>query len=233
MSSPALADEGITVGRDISEDTVSAGDSFIVTVSLSSTDSYKAPMIDEDLPEGWTVSMVQDNGALFKESTHEWMWSGHILPGESRDLVYEVTVPSSEKAGTYIIHGKASFYTSSDEYISVPIIGDDTITITGSSSSGNTGNTDDSSSTVSSLTDTSTSSAEIIPEESVEVNKEESNVDPVTGGEPVGELENTEVSRDDVQSQDSEPNTPGFELIMAVSGLLMSLFCVKGTKRQK
>jgi hypothetical protein len=97
MSAPALAGEGITSVRDISKDTVSAGDTFIVTVGLSSTGSYEGLAIDEDLPAGWTVSTVQDGGAIFKESTLEWIWAAPILPGDSRNLVYEVTVPSNEK----------------------------------------------------------------------------------------------------------------------------------------
>jgi hypothetical protein len=56
------------------------------------------------------------------------------------------------------------------------------------------------------------------------VNEEESNVDPVIDEEPVENLANAEVSQDDVQYQDSEPKTPGFELIFAVVGLLMSVY---------
>jgi hypothetical protein len=227
MSAPALAGEGITSGRDISKDTVSAGDSFIVTVGLSSTGSYEGPAIDEDLPAGWTVSMVQDGGAIFKESTHEWIWTAPILPGDSRNLVYEVTVPSNEKEGIYNIHGKASVRASSGNILSIPIVGDNTITVTGSSSSGNTDDPEYSSSGISSSTGTSTSPTETILEDTVEVNEEESNVDPVIEEEPVEKLANAEVSQDDVQYQDSEPKTPGFELIFAVVGLLMSVYLSK------
>jgi hypothetical protein len=230
MSVPALAGDEISCSRDISTDSVSAGDTFAVTVVLSSTGAYSCPVINEELPAGWTVNTVQDGGAIFKESTFEWMWLASIIPGESKTLVYEVTIPSNEKEGSYNINGEASVSeTVIDENgddepprISIPISGDNTIIVTGSSSSENTNDYN-----VPSSTETSTSSIETISEGALEVSEEENDADSIIEDESTEEVATDEGSSTDVQYQDSEPETPGFELIFAVIGLLMSVYLSK------
>ncbi|WP_305063825.1 PGF-CTERM sorting domain-containing protein [Methanococcoides sp.] len=230
MSAPVLAGEGITGSRDISKDTVNAGDTFSVTIVLSSTGSYAAPTINENLPAAWTVSTVQGEGAVFKESNFEWMWFGFINPGESKTLVYEVRVPSNEKEGSYNIDGEVSvsetvINENGDEEphsILVPISGDNTINVAGSSSSESTNDPKDPSST-----ETSTSSIETISEGALEVSEEENDADPIIENESAEEVATDEGSSTDVQYQDSEPKTPGFELIFAVIGLLMSVYLSK------
>lgn len=235
MSAPALAGEGITSSRDISKDTVSAGDTFSVTVVLSSTGSYTASLIDEDLPAGWNVGTVQAGGAIFRESTFEWVWLGRILPGESNTLVYEVTVPSNEKEGSYNIDGETSVSETvinengeeESHIISIPISGDNTINVIGSSFSESTNDPDNTSSGISSSTGTSTSSIETVSEDVVELIEEENDADSIIEDESAEEVATDEVSQSDVQNQDSEPKTPGFEMILAVSGVLMAVYMAR------
>lgn len=71
---------GIEASREISAGTVYAGETFTVTVHIQTDQYIEAPALDENLPEGWDVTIIENDGATFqnsetfKASTLEWIW---------------------------------------------------------------------------------------------------------------------------------------------------------------
>jgi hypothetical protein len=108
--SPALADATLTGSRTISDSTVQAGDTFRVTTTVTCVGDADifAPLIDEDVPSSWTVSVVDSDGMIYKSSTTEWILIGTLSPTETLTVVYDVTVPTTATAGTYTIYGEVS-----------------------------------------------------------------------------------------------------------------------------
>ena len=102
---PASA-AGIGASREISAGTVYAGGTFTVTVHIKADQHVEALKLDENLPDGWHLSQMGNNGATFqdistfKESTQEWIWVENLSAGEEKTVMYEVTVPSTSRLGT-------------------------------------------------------------------------------------------------------------------------------------
>ena len=61
-SAMAFQHIGLSVTRDISDQTVVPGSTFAVTVTLTANDDIWVPALDEDLPDGWTVTDVDCAG---------------------------------------------------------------------------------------------------------------------------------------------------------------------------
>ena len=107
---PVMAAGEITAMRDISNQAVNPGDTFTVTVTITANQEIEALALDEDIPSGWEVTRVSDDAAAFKESTIEWIWTEKLSAGDSKTVIYNVTVPSDAEEGTYYITGKVSAY---------------------------------------------------------------------------------------------------------------------------
>jgi len=107
---PVTATGEMTATRDISIQTVKPGDTFTVTVTIVANKEVEAPALDEDLPEGWEVISVENDGGIFKESTVEWIWTEKLSAGDSKTVIYNVTVPLDAETGTYYINGHVSAY---------------------------------------------------------------------------------------------------------------------------
>ncbi len=123
---PALADSGLTGDRSISPTTVSPGDTFQVSVTISSDRTETAPAIDEDLPDGWIVTEVDYCFATYRENGNEWIWPREFSPNvPEMTIIYNVTVPSTQQRGLYNIKGNVSAYGTG----MIPITGDGQVTI--------------------------------------------------------------------------------------------------------
>jgi PGF-pre-PGF domain-containing protein len=112
---PASA-AGITASREISAGKVNAGETFTVTVHIKADQHVEALTLDENLPDGWQLSRVANDGATFqdvstfKDSTLEWIWVDNVSKGEEKTIVYDVAVPSTSRLGVSKISGKVSAY---------------------------------------------------------------------------------------------------------------------------
>ncbi len=110
---------GITASREISAGTVYPGDTFTISVHIQAEQYLEAPALDENLPAGWSISPVDNDGAVFQESstfkasTLEWVWVESLSEGQGKTVTYEVTVPSDPELGTYSITGTGSAYSIS------------------------------------------------------------------------------------------------------------------------
>lgn len=110
---------GIEANREVSAGTAYAGKTFTVTVNISTDQYVEALTLDENLPEGWNMSIIESDGAVFqkmgtfKESTLEWIWVESLQAGEGKTVVYRVTVPSDIKPGNFTLSGNISAYSVS------------------------------------------------------------------------------------------------------------------------
>ena len=115
----------ISATRDISDQTVEAGSTFTVTLTLTANEDIQAPTLDETFPAGWTVTEVDNGGATYKPSTNEWVWSAAMPSGETKTVIYDVTVSASATPQDYGITGQASAY----EVSPVAIGGESKVTV--------------------------------------------------------------------------------------------------------
>ncbi|WP_410509110.1 PGF-pre-PGF domain-containing protein [Methanosarcina hadiensis] len=115
---PASA-SGIEANREVSAGTVYAGGTFTVTVNILTDQYVEALTLDENLPAGWNVSVIESDGAIFqnietfKKSTQEWIWVQSLQAGEEKTVVYRVTVPSVIEPGNFMLSGNVSAYSVS------------------------------------------------------------------------------------------------------------------------
>jgi hypothetical protein len=110
LVSPAMADDNIMGVRTINPNSVEAGDTFHVTVTMTNTgsSSLTGPAIQENLPSGWTATAVNNGGMILSidENVIEWLlMSGSLDSGEAMSVTYDVTVPASAASGSYSISG--------------------------------------------------------------------------------------------------------------------------------
>ena len=123
---------GIEASREISAGTVYAGGTFTVTVHIQTDQDIEAPTLDENLPVGWDITIVENDGATFqnsetfKKSTLEWVWVESLQAGGEKTVVYRVTVPSVSEPGNFTISGNVSAYSIS----AVPVTGASEIILT-------------------------------------------------------------------------------------------------------
>lgn len=128
---PASA-AGIEASREISAGSVYPGESFVVAVHIKADQNVEALMLDENLPDGWQVSQLENKGAAFQEistfkaSTLEWVWVENLSAGEEKTVVYNVTVPSNSKPGNFTVSGRVSAYSVP----AVPVEGSSQVIVT-------------------------------------------------------------------------------------------------------
>ncbi|MEA1893827.1 MAG: dockerin type I domain-containing protein [Euryarchaeota archaeon] len=124
---PGTAVDPVSATRDISDQTVNPGSTFTVTLTLAANEDIQAPMMDENLPTGWAVTDVDNGGATYKAASTEWVWTTAMPSGETRTVIYNVTMPASATPkDLYYITGQVSAYNVSP----VAISGESTVTVT-------------------------------------------------------------------------------------------------------
>lgn len=86
------------------------GNVFQVELVAQAQQDLPGLRIIEQLPEGWHVEMQILAGAVFRPSANgllEWVFPELIPAGQSRRLVYEVTVPPDAKPGVVSLKGSS------------------------------------------------------------------------------------------------------------------------------
>jgi len=107
LASPALAAD-ITGERTLNTTNMKAGENFRVTLNVTVSDgTLYAPGIDENLPDGWTATPVQNNGMIYQAANTQWVLIDEMGPGK-KTVIYDVFVPATTKNGTYSITGEVS-----------------------------------------------------------------------------------------------------------------------------
>jgi len=87
-----------TATRAVASTCVAAGGSTRVTVQVSAAEAITGLALDEDLPAGWTVTPVSNDGAAYKEADQQWLWLS-VAAGETKTVVYDMTPPGAAAAG--------------------------------------------------------------------------------------------------------------------------------------
>jgi outer membrane protein assembly factor BamB len=110
LTSTAAAADKITAARTIDTASVNPGETFQVTVVLTGGDEDLIGIaLDEDLPDGWVVETVQDDGFSYRAVEQQWLLGTATLRAEEiRTIIYNVTVPVDESGDNYIISGSVS-----------------------------------------------------------------------------------------------------------------------------
>lgn len=85
---------------------VLSGGTFRVTVTIEAHGTIIGLGLDEDLPPGWEVRPLRDDGAQFKSSSTQWLFFEQLEAGEERVITYEVRVPGDARPGAFPISGR-------------------------------------------------------------------------------------------------------------------------------
>ena len=94
---------------------------FRVTVDLQVNVAIHGLGLDENVPDGWEVTPVQNSTAQIRSDDLQWLFSETFEPGAERTIVYEVTVPEFDNPGTFQIDGTIS---SASPELNVAVEGD-------------------------------------------------------------------------------------------------------------
>jgi len=99
-----------TISAPVAPNRVAAGSSFQVTVTIKTTESISGLGLDEDPPQGWRVSLVDGAGAAYKFDATQFLWLATPNPGETRQVIYNITVPANASLGLYTLAGRVSSF---------------------------------------------------------------------------------------------------------------------------
>jgi len=69
------------------------GNKFTVKVEISTDKDVLGVGLDEDLPVGWRVTPIENDGFIYKASESQWALLDTLGAGETREIIYEVEVP--------------------------------------------------------------------------------------------------------------------------------------------
>jgi PKD repeat protein len=83
--------------RTLSTTHAAPGTTFRVTVTISVRTSMSGLGLDEDLPANWEVTPIDSAGATFKAATTQWIFPTIVRSGETRRIVYDVTIPKTDQ----------------------------------------------------------------------------------------------------------------------------------------
>lgn len=110
LVAPVSGSGELTANREFSKTSAAPGDTFRVVVTITANGEVISPALDENLPKNWVLNSVDKGGAILKESTAEWIWAVELVAGESKTVVYDVTVPVNASYGSYFIKGNVSAF---------------------------------------------------------------------------------------------------------------------------
>ena len=110
----------VVANRTISSYNVTPNSTFTIMVNITPDQYTKGIALDEDYPDGWNITSVDDNNGTFKNSTVEWIWTSAMSGGETCTVTYNATVPGNITGGIYNMTG----FTSACDVNSTEIGGD-------------------------------------------------------------------------------------------------------------
>lgn len=103
---PAIATREINTYLHV--DKTLPGQTFRVTVTIEVNVDLNGLGLDEELPEGWTVTPVENAEATYHERALQWLFVGKIPAGTTKKVIYDVTVPANAALKIYNLAGKIS-----------------------------------------------------------------------------------------------------------------------------
>jgi len=70
-----------------------------VKVTVEAQQPITGLALDEDLPEGWTITPIDNAGAVFNPQEAQWLWLA-VDAGETKTVRYQVEIPSDASLDT-------------------------------------------------------------------------------------------------------------------------------------
>ncbi|MBC7221023.1 PKD domain-containing protein [Candidatus Bipolaricaulota bacterium] len=84
--------EGVVIGFYDSAGNV-VGNMFTVKVEITTDRDVYGVGLDEDLPIGWRVTPIQNDGFIYKPGVDQWAFPGVLKAGQTKTIIYQVEVP--------------------------------------------------------------------------------------------------------------------------------------------
>lgn len=125
-----IAEEVSRAMRTLSTPQVLPGFTFRVMVEIQLRTAVNGLGLDENLPPGWEVTPIENNGSTFKAAQTQWLFPQMLRAGEVRRIIYDVTVPEAAALvggslpQTFEITG---FIDSASPAFRIPVIGESQI----------------------------------------------------------------------------------------------------------
>lgn len=144
ITTVATAEE-VSVVRSISKSEIDAGDSFVVSIGITTNEELSMLGLKETIPEGWLVEKKDSDEFMYSDAANEWLWadfSSNVSSGTTSTIEYTVTVPGTTQSGQYEISGLVSGIKSQDnegEKFSYTVSGDTQIVVSGTDDAISTG----------------------------------------------------------------------------------------------
>jgi len=91
------SEELVRLERTLSTAHALPGSTFRVTLVIKPQVDLEGVGVRETLPLGWAVNPIETEGAAYKRSENEWVFTERLDEGSTIVLVYEVTVPPADK----------------------------------------------------------------------------------------------------------------------------------------
>uniref|UniRef100_UPI00101AE062 DUF4430 domain-containing protein n=1 Tax=Methanolobus psychrotolerans TaxID=1874706 RepID=UPI00101AE062 len=103
-----------------------------VTVTLTAMEDIDSLTFEEVIPAGWTITSSNNDDGVFKQNLseanrYEWVWTGEMDSGESKTVVYILTLPATAAEDEYPIEGTCSAYADDSDVNDIPVVGEETV----------------------------------------------------------------------------------------------------------
>jgi len=128
-STPSAAADTIAGNRAINPMCVNAGDTLRVTVDVTIIGVVYGPVLDENIPREWIVTVVDNDGAMCNAAETKWLWSGEQTG--TKTISYNVTIPVGTASGNYPLVGTVLATVSGEPVGPYVVIGDGEVTVIG------------------------------------------------------------------------------------------------------
>lgn len=115
----------ITSERTLSKTSVYPGEEFTVNLSVESDRDLNNLTVVEDLPEGWTLTPIDNASAEFDSSSCAWVWY-NFSTGSVRQIVYTLKAPLDSDFGSFELEGSVL----AENLVTMPVEGESEITVT-------------------------------------------------------------------------------------------------------
>jgi len=73
-----------------------AGSTFTVKVEIWADQDLYGVGLKEELPTGWKVIPIENDGLTYKRSRNEWVWPTKLPAGVTKTIIYQVEVPQTQ-----------------------------------------------------------------------------------------------------------------------------------------
>jgi len=116
-----------TINTFLHVDKTLPGQTFQVAVKIEVKMPINGLGLDENLPEGFKLKLVENAGGTYHEREAQWLFLEKLSPGTTKTVIYEVTVPPDAELGVYTIRGTIS---SASPRFELPVLGESEVELT-------------------------------------------------------------------------------------------------------